>query len=111
MCVEWCCTFHGVIELEEGVVVSSRGELALRAETRSQRALVLPCCRSRSTKWCDLRGARVGAHRGADRSVPVDRINDRVEEQSVDVLVPQVKAGDRGGGSACACGAHQKPHR
>ena len=77
-CVEWCCTFHGVVELEEGVVVPSHGVGSAARYTGGHRE-----------RWCS-RVADPGA-RGADRSVPVDRIKDRVAEHSVDVPVPQTR--------------------
>ena len=96
MCVALRCTFDGVVELEEGLVVPSR-----RVDSTAR----LPSTGGHSDRGCS--GNPIPEHevvkaipeeRESERIVEqiswlvlVERIKERIEVQSVDVLVPQMR--------------------
>ena len=122
--VEWCCTFDGVVESEEGFVVPNRRvgsastSLHKRWWRKQRRCSGVADPGARSGQG-DLRGACVGAGRGADRPVfscglhqrpshgadggspwqdieeavklvRVEPIKDHITQQSLDVLKQEI---------------------
>ena len=92
MCVEWRCTVDGVVELAKGRVVPSRrvGSKA-REVAEIVGALVLPMQGYHVAKA--LTDERVSERIVEETAwfVPVDRIKERIAEQSADVLMSQMR--------------------
>ena len=83
ICVDWCCNFDGVVEPEERCVGSSRGVGSAVRDTGG-----------RIERWCSGvadPGARSGEGDSLRAGVEPVRGADRIAEQSVDVLLPQVR--------------------